>query len=572
MKSLPAFNLNATWCSMLVGISLALPQLTFAVPPTIAAANAFNESSPVELASHTQPLKPKDLLTFQATINQYQELLASIESPTANYGNQVPSITNGEYEFDAQQKFKRAKQASPLPLGNDISEFGTEAEIAALKSEYISPFNYTQDPIAFNMGSSSVAGPYGTYHGGISSIWTANVPNVQGSQNTAKNVDAVELWGQTRRFGGFALGGTLTAAVANQQIGQPNSYSSTGIVTPTQAYIDYEYKDIFEVTGGNILLTGPWVNSISNFPGATYANLNNSYQGVTANLQVNKSLLLTGFRAFTYNQFPTNGFYSTNLYNTMGNPFSNMQGTTTPGSDGVGAMWNPTNNYNLNLWFYQFLDYADMWYVDNEYHLPLSTNTSMDFGVQALTQSSNGSGIPNTTVAPAYAYLPNAATAAANPGNPTLGQAAGNAVGIKWAINMPSNTLTLAYNNVFGATGSYLNGGIVTPYTFGLETDPLYTTPALSSIAELGSGSAYLIKDAMAFLNNSLKASLAFSQFFVNRIYYYQPDKVSEYDAALQYTVPGTNLNFWTRLVYLDQPDYAGGSFWQPRLIVNYTF
>ena len=200
-----------------------------------------------------------------------------------------------------------------------------------------------------------------------------------------------------------------------------------------------------------------------------------------------------------------------------------------------------------------------MWYVDNNYHLGLSENTSMDFGIQALNQGANGSSIPSNT------YLPGSTTQ-------TMGGINGNAVGFKWAINVKHNTLTLAYNNVFGSSGSYLNGGIITPYTYGLETDPLYTTPALSSIAELGSGSAYLIKDSMSFLDKRLKASLSFSQYLINKVYVTQANKVTEYDAALQYTVPHTTLNIWTRMVYISQPNYAGGSYLQPRLILNYTF
>lgn len=454
-------------------------------------------------------------------------------------------------------KYKRVKEPSQDAIDNSQAEAGEDMDIKAFKNSYISPYNYTQDPIAYNMGTSSVAGPNGTYHVGLSQISTTNI-NLN-SQNAARFDETVEAWGQTQRWGGFALGGALQSGVIMEQTGQPNTYGTTGIIFPTQAYADWEYKDAFEITGGNILLTTPWVNSISSFPGATYANQNNTFQGLTANLQVMPNLLLTGFRVFSYLQFPDNGFSSTTLYNTMGGPLQNMGSTSTPGATGAGATWNPSSNYTLNAWFYQFYDYADMWYADNNYHLPLSTATSFDFGVQALTQNANGSSIPANTLAPSSSTQ-------------NLGGVNGNAVGMKFAVNVGHNTVTLAYNNVFGANGSYLNGGIVTPYTFGLETDPLYTTPALNSIAELGSGSAYLIKDSMSFLDNSLKASLAFSQFFVNQVYATQANQITEYDAALQYTIPNTTLNFWSRLVYVSQPDYAGGSFLQPRLIVNYTF
>jgi len=489
----------------------------------------------------------------------YTLVIIGITSSVFADESAVFSELKEESKPNGKIKYKRIKSASQEPIDNSEAEAGEEIDIETLKNSYISPYNYTQDPIAYNMGTSSVAGPNGTYHVGLSQINTTNI-NLN-DQNAARFDATAEVWGQTRRWGGFALGGALQGGAVVEQTGQPNTYGTTGIIFPTQAYADWEYKNVFEITGGNILLTTPWVNSISSFPGATYANQNNTFQGVTANLQIMPTLLLTGFRVFSYLQFPDNGYTTTTLYNNMGGPMANMGSASTPGANGVGGVWSPSKNYTLNAWFYQFYDYADMWYADNNYHLPLSDKNvvSMDFGFQALTQNANGSSIPANTL------MPGSTTQ-------NLGGVSSNAIGIKWAINAGPNTLTLAYNNVFGSNGSYLNGGIVTPYTFGLETDPLYTTPALNSIAELGSGSAYLIKDSMAFMNNSLKASLAFSQFFVNQVYATQANQVTEYDAALQYTVPHTTLNFWSRLVYVSQPDYAGGSFLQPRLIVNYTF
>lgn len=455
------------------------------------------------------------------------------------------------------QHTKTPMHAKTPPLeapANDDAVAAEEAEIDKLKNAYISPYNYIQDPIAYNMGTSSVAGPNGTFHIGVSSVNSANVR--LDSQNYSVFSETGEVWGQTERWGGLALGGTLSGSASAQQIGQPNTYATTGLLIPSQAYLDWQYKDIFEITGGNVILTNPWVNSISNYPGATYANSNAPFQAVQANVQVNRSLLLTGFRAFTYQQYPNNWFNYETLYNTSGN----YQGLAqTPGATGAGATWNPASNYNLNLWYYNFIGQADMWYFDNHYHQNISKNVSMDFGIQLLNQSSSGDVFTSST------YQNIQGQTVQTPG------VAGNAVGAEWAINTGNNTILLAYNNVFGTPGSLLDGGIITPYTYGLETDPLYTTPALSSIAELGSGSAYLIKDTMHFLDNSLKASLAFSQFFVNQVAAWQPGIQTEYDAALQYTVPKTNLNIWTRVVYVDTSQNAGGSFWQPRLIVNWT-
>lgn len=466
------------------------------------------------------------------------------------------NVAESQTAIKATSRLKRSESQQSEPIRNDAATLAEDIDIETLKNKYISPYNYTQDPIAYNMGISSVAGPNGTYHVGLSQIDTSNIFF---DSSAVSRYDLIgQAWGQTGRFHGFAVGAGLQSAVVVQQ-SRTAGYNTTGVLSLEQAYLDYEYKDAFEITGGNILLTTPWVNSIGSFPGATYANGNNTYQGVTTNIQVAPSLLLTGFRAFTYLQYPNDDFQATNLYNTNGGPMANLGNTTTSGVGGVGGIWNPSDDYNLNVWFYQFYDYADMWYADNQYTLQLSKNVSFIFGAQFVNQSSNGSAITSTLLKP-------------DSTTQTLGGINSNAVGLKWSIKAGDNTTTFAYNNVFGAQNSYLGGGIVTPYTYGLETDPLYTTPALNSIAELGSGSAYLIKNSISFMDNSLKASLAFAQFFVNQTYANQANLITEYDAALQYTIPKTALNLWSRVVYVSQPDYAGGDFWQPRIIINYNF
>jgi hypothetical protein len=113
---------------------------------------------------------------------------------------------------------------------------------------------------------------------------------------------------------------------------------------------------------------------------------------------------------------------------------------------------------------------------------------------------------------------------------------------------------------------------MVTPYTFGMEIDPLYTTPALTSLAELGSGYAYTLRNSTTFMDKSLKFNLSMSQFFVNQVYSTQMNQVTEYDGTLIYRIPHSTMNVWTRMVYLQQPQNNGGNMWQPRVIFNWTY
>lgn len=440
-------------------------------------------------------------------------------------------------------------------LQNDASVLLDEEEIKRLKNAYISPYNYLQDPIALNMGyDPRESGANGAYHGGTSAIVNANLPT--NGKSTNYNTDIAQIWGQTGRWGGFALGGGATAVFNVNKVGQPDTYATTGVLSLNQAYINYQYTNKVNVTIGNIIITTPWVNSVSSNPGATYAMGNNTYQGGVINVQALPSLLITGFTAVGYLQYPNSWFNQQTYYNTKSGILHNNEATR--GTSGVGLTWNPVDSYSGKLWFYNFADYASMGYLDNSYHLGLSTSSSFDFAFQAFSQGSSGSAITSKIVIPSQ--------------NTTAGYISSNGIGAKIALNLGNNTSSISYNNIFGRSGSYLNGGMVTPYTYGMETDPLYTTPALTSLAELGSGSAYTIRNSTSFMEKSLKFNLSFSQFFVNQVYSSQANQITEYDASLVYRIPHTTMNVWTRLVYLDQPDYVGGNMWQPRIIYNWTF
>lgn len=473
-----------------------------------------------------------------------------------NYG-----MTDNIYQYEDNEssviKSGNKYRSSDDYFDNDASVQLQEEEIKALKNAFISPYNHLQDPIDLNMGLADTrTESKETFHLGTSVIGNINSPT-QG-QNRAYNTDIFQIWGQSSRVGGFALGAGGTAVLNMNQTGQPNTFGTTSVFTLSQAYIDYQYSNKLQITGGAILLTTPWVNSFGSNPGATYAMGNNPYQGVIASVQALPSLLLTGFYAWNYMQYPNNWFNQQTYYNTMGGPLAGIGSSPTNGPAGLGMIWNPVDSYSGQLWFYNFNNYAQMVYFDNSYHIGLSSLFSLDISGQGFMQSSSASGLTNQV------SLPGETSPA--------GVVASNGVGGKLALNIGNNTTSISYNNIFGSSGSYLNGGMVTPYTYGMEIDPLYTTPALTSLAELGSGFAYTLRNSTTFMDNTLKFNLSFSQFFVNQVYSSQPNLVTEYDAALLYRIPHTNMNVWTRMVYQDQGEAYGGALWQPRVIFNWTY
>ncbi len=436
---------------------------------------------------------------------------------------------------------------------NDASVLVNEEVIKELKNSYISPYNYLQDPIALDMGLSQQAESTGTFHLGTSIIANMN-RDPQNGQYTVYNTDIFQIWGQTNRYAGFALGAGGTGVLFYKQTGEPTDASSMSVFALNQAYIDYQYKNKFNVTAGNILLSTPWVNSFGSNPGATYAMGNNTFQGAVFNIQASPSILITGFNAWTYLQYPNNSFNQQTYYNTNDPELFGVNNTTTNGPAGLGITWNPIDSYTAQLWLYNFTDYAKMAYLENSYHLTLNDLFSFDFGWQGFSQYSSGTALTNQS------------TQSTAP----QGLIASNGVGSKIALNIGKNTTSISYNNIFGSNNSYLNGGMVTPYSYGMETDPLYTTPALTSLAEQGSGFAYTIRNSTSFMDNNLKYNLSMSQFYINQVYAGQNSIISEYDAAILYRIPHTNMNIWNRLVYVDNP--TNGNRIQPRVIFNWVY
>lgn len=314
------------------------------------------------------------------------------------------------------------------------------------------------------------------------------------------------LFGQTGSVAGFSLGGLFTAMnpyFVNQMNGYNTNSSpflpSNQQVTLAEAYLEYQYSNIFQIDAGYIgINNSPWLSE-NYYPNVMSPGTN--YQGILVNVYPGGGWLLT---ALTFNAaqiVSETGFTSYTFYNkgydylggtiVNNNPSVTSSGTAALGADYTG--WD--NQYNLRLWGYQFNNYGTLLYADNSIKFQPSKALSFNLAAQAGTdnQLNNNS---------------NALT------NDNLGQISSNFVGLLGGVNYDWFGLNLAYNNVWGTNSAYGNGAIVTPYTYGFATDPLYSTPYMSGLADLGTaGSAYKLNPSFTFLNGSLSFSTAYTIF-----------------------------------------------------------
>lgn len=180
---------------------------------------------------------------------------------------------------------------------NDAEELANEEDIKVMRDSYISPYNYIQNPISQDLGLSTKRSESGAaLDFGFSVNGGANHPLA--GQNKSFNTNMFQVWMQSDRWSGFAVGGGGTALLSFNQTGQPNTFSTTSVFSLNQAYIDYQYSNRLQVTAGNIIINTPWVNSNDNSPGSVYSFGNNTYQGVMTNILASDSLLVQGFYAW----------------------------------------------------------------------------------------------------------------------------------------------------------------------------------------------------------------------------------------------------------------------------------
>lgn len=448
----------------------------------------------------------------------------------------------------------------------------------AYHDEYISPNNYIQNPYNHML---TAGGRHmvtesditdkglweqfftnGTYNVFTGATWAIlNVPN----NNYAYGGS---LFMQSGHVGGFAIGGTLEVVNPFLQPGMrylsgdisyymlPNSQ----VVTPSQLYLEYQLTDKVQVDAGWIMLTTPWMNSYDDAMLVTAP-----FQGMLANYQMTDNWRLTGIATNGYEPMGSTSFGQQTMYNqgygnfTTRSPYNGQSQVfydtyTTNGSVALGATYHPSNDYNLGLWGYSFSGYANTLYADSEYEFRVNPINKFNVGVQAGNQNTLGM----TTT------------------NPQLvGDGGVNSYlfGAKLGYSFDDwLNAELSYNTMFGPQGSFYNGGFISPYTFTIVNDPLYTSGLGAGMIEQGAGNAY--RAAVTFLpipwDSKSKIELAYERFDT-------VNPMQEYDVDFKWVPHGAPKG----LIIHIEGDYAispatnfvdGGNFFYFQTMVSYAY
>ncbi|MDD3265748.1 MAG: hypothetical protein PHC75_01030 [Burkholderiales bacterium] len=441
--------------------------------------------------------------------------------------------------------------------------------------QYISPNHYPQNPYGYMIsgGGTRVLTESDNAKSNWSKFFTNGTYNVfTGAASGMLNPYNINyayggnVFMQSGHVNNFSVGGAFE--VINPFL-QPDKRYLTGdisyymlpnsqVVTPSQLFVEYQIPDTFQVDAGWIFIQTPWMNSYDDAMLVTAP-----YQGVLANYQLSNNWRLTGVASNGYEIFGNTSFggdtYYNDKYGNFRSPYNGSSPITgnmsTNGSYALGAVYHPSEDYKLNLWAYTFENYANTIYGDSEYEFHVNPVNKFNVGVQIGNQNTIGLGshtipyVAGDGSVNSYLY--------------------GAKIGYSFDDWLNAE---ISYDSMFGPNNSFYGGGFVSPYSFTVVNDPLYTSGLGAGMIEQGGGNSY--RGALTFKpfpsDSKSKIEIAYEQF--NTI-----NPLQEYDFDFKW-VPNSGPR---GLIVHFEGDYAlapktnsmdGGSFIYMETMLSYTY
>lgn len=308
-------------------------------------------------------------------------------------------------------------------------------------------------------------------------------------------------------FGGLSLGASFfTANALGSQNSDPRRLDSTLMGTANainalgQAFVQYRGHDALVRVGAQLLAT-PWANASDS------RALPATYQAAYGTFTPMAGLTLTAVRILRYKSRTASGFFKDNNYypatwngDAAYGGVSNLPADSPQqaGTSAFAAAY-ALGGLKASVWFYNFLGFAHMIYARSDASLPAGPLIKPFIGVQMVREW----GRSNRFAGTATRFFGQPGTAV---DNVTLGGIAG--------VRGHGASLSVAYNQMRREGPGALGGGVlISPYTAGFATDPLYTTSMIRGMVELGPGRAWKIRATGAALGRRLRLSASFAEY-----------------------------------------------------------
>ncbi len=349
-------------------------------------------------------------------------------------------------------------------------------------------------------------------------------------------------------LGGFQVGAALYSA---QDLGlnsdNPKHVDQTlpgdSVTVLGQLYLQYK-RENFLIRAGDQLINTPWLGpSDSRMIPATY-------RGFYGTWNPNPDLTFSGLRIFEFKSRVADGFSATNLYNpaNLGQGIAALGNTTDDGAQALGVNYK-TETIAAQLWGYQFFDFAKLLYGDAQYTFKNHSGFNPLLGIQGLAEGGDGDNI--------LAQV-------------SSGQASSNALGAIIGVEMPIARVTVAWNKVFSANDAFKNGDIVSPYTAGYASDPLYTTSMIAGLVEKAPGNAFKIAGTFFAFDKKLTFTTSYARYYTQP--YFANTQETDFDITYAFkSKPLKGLSIRNRLG-IQTGDPSKGTFYYNRVMLQYSF
>ncbi|MFT4694048.1 MAG: hypothetical protein ACI8TE_000947 [Francisella sp.] len=386
-------------------------------------------------------------------------------------------------------------------ISNQYEDTGASEELAASKTIR----QFSQNPWEYNV-SYKYANHSDEISDSLSNLWEEGTVVVR-LQSLFRNTNSVgsnakqgyayasDIFAQTGNFYGLSVGVSwmLTNPFFANDLnpGKPNIFIPTNKVNVlSQAFLQYTLPHKLQVSAGRISIDTPWINTTTNSPVT-----NVTFQGGLADIEINDSLYLTGLYVNAYKGVAQNKFTKNSMYQ-----LSNSDDIhPAPGiakldmTFGVGLNYSPTDTLRTQLWAYTFNNYVSMVYAEGKKEFNIDDNQTFFFDLQGSIQSDiliGGESISSKL---------------------GLGAPKSKMLGAKITYRYNNIDIGISSNILFAEGNSFNKGGMISPYTYDIANDPLFTTSFRAGMVEKGGGSAFKVFSVASVLNDKLilKPSLA---------------------------------------------------------------
>lgn len=345
---------------------------------------------------------------------------------------------------------------------------------------------------------------------------------------------------------GFKIGGTLYTAQSlgldsDSPLRQDKSLPGSPVTVLGQSFGQYQNQFILARLGNQIVKTS-WLND------ADSRMIPAAYQGLYVAVTPLPGWDLVGMRMISFKGRTNSHFTKTNLYDEedRGTPVLKLDNKTDIGSLNFGSTYEYKDILHAHAWFYHFYNYANLAYADVKYTLETNSKVTPLAGLQLGNEWNDGSEILNS----------------AGQGN-TQAQIIGALIGIK-ALD---GKISLGVNYLPKHNGAFGNGDVVSPYTSGYISDPLYTTSMIAGLVEKAAGTAFKITAEYNFFDKALNVIATYAK-YNTQPYLHNTDE-TDLDVTFRPTGLFKHLSIRNRIGFLNGNQHLG-HFVYNRVMLQY--